>query len=61
MIPNLFMHSILNSKYLKNYKLLSGLCIVYLLEISTLLLFCFFQKLFYNENENENENENKNN
>jgi len=66
MIPNLFMHNILNSKYLKNYKLLSGLCIVYLLEISTLTLFCFFQNIFYtpnkkNENENENENYKKHN
>lgn len=47
MIPNLFMHSILNSTYFKNYKLISGLFIIYLLEISTLTLFCFFQSLFY--------------
>lgn len=61
MIPNLFMHNILYSKYFSKYKLISGLFIIYLLEVTILTLFCVFKKIFHKDEEHEKSKEkNKN-
>ena len=59
-IPNIFMDNILDHKLLKNHKLLAGLAVIYLLDLSINFLFCKIKKYFNKEDENK-QNENKQN
>jgi hypothetical protein len=59
-IPNIFMHDILYSTTFKNNKLLTGLVVIYLLELTIISLFCVAKKYLYKENK-EKENKEKEN
>ena len=58
--PNLFMHDILYSKYFTNFKVITGLVIIYLLELTINLIFCFAKSQLY-EGERKTDLETKDN
>lgn len=56
-IPNVFMHDILYSEYFKNHKILTGLIIIYLLELCINIIFCISKSYLYKEDENKDKKE----
>ena len=52
-IPNVFMHDILYSEYFKNHKILTGLIIIYLLELCINIIFCISKSYLYKADDNK--------
>lgn len=50
-IPNVFMHDILYSSYFSKYKVITGLIIIYCLELMINIIFCFAKSQLYTAKE----------
>ncbi len=50
-IPNVFMHDILYSSYFSKYKVITGLVIIYCLELMINIIFCFAKSQLYSPKE----------